>query len=150
MYETNNFCKVIALTGVFKRISKCHITVNPSNMRSLKRAPNKHEPALLVQTLVTCSRGGQLLILKERESTLLSDLDRPSKDGLVELGLNPWFCSVFSNLKSFEFKNDLIGVLISCHHHVRTRWVPYLRKKEVCVIFQSNSMNTICLCQWLS
>ena len=51
------FVKV--LTGVFKRISKCQVADNPSiNKRSLKRAPNKHEPALLVQTLVTCSRGG--------------------------------------------------------------------------------------------
>ena len=31
---------------------------NPSNKRSLKQASNKHEPALLVQTLVTCCRGG--------------------------------------------------------------------------------------------
>ena len=103
--------------------------------RDLKRAPNKHELALLGQTLVTCSRGGKsLVLLKSTKHCLITSLNDPPKFLESCTWWMPWIWSsriqFFDNLKRIYASYFLIGSFAFLNICSYVRYPPLFRKNR--------------------
>ena len=133
-----NICNVIALTGVFKRISKCQITVNPSKIKEAESVPSTNmNPLYSFRPWSHVVGEVSFWYVKSKKVPLLPS-SKFLQDGLAEAGMWPktfvcqptWSFSIFAKVW-LEFKipppphTDSVGSVSSekrvcvCHSPIK-------------------------------